>query len=152
MVMKSLGTTVKQCVQANDRFSLTTCCDAAVPDDCLHSGFPQFRRYNFTFQKTARAALSWEDLTVQIGCTKKPIAFSWEYRGGGGGHMMVATGYNVIHGVNYVVIQDPLPVKVGYVNRTITYDTYVEDAAYTHWDDFYDVTPIATPSGTGTGS
>ena len=53
--------------------------------------------------------------------------------------MMVATGYVVIAGVNYVAVNNPWPPKVGdqYIK---TYDDYVGGSDHTHWDDYYNVT------------
>jgi hypothetical protein len=138
MCMEFLGTNVSQCTQANNEFGRTDCCNSPVPSDCVNGGWPEFDKYNFTFKRTSNAALSWDDIKKQIYCYKKPVAFSWHWTGGGG-HMMVITGYAVIGGEQYLFINDPWAPNVG--NQTsITYANYVSGSDHTHWDDFYDIT------------
>jgi hypothetical protein len=71
-----------------------------------------------------------------------PFAFSWQWFDPdepGHGHMMVAVGYNTINGVNYLTVEDPLPVGKGN-ERVMTYSEYVSaPGQYTHWNDYYDV-------------
>ena len=142
MVMDYLGHNVSQCVQANNRFGRTDCCNTPVPNDCLHGGWPEFAKYNFSFKKTTDAALSWDDLRGQVStaqyCEKKPFCFTWHWSGTGG-HMMVAIGYKSVGGVRYVEINDPWPPNVG-SHRFIIYSAYVSGSYYTHWDDYYDIT------------
>jgi hypothetical protein len=140
MVMEflSASTNVTQCVEANNRFGRTDCCNNPVPGACVVGGWPDFGRHGFTFNKTSNAPLLWDTTREQIHCKKKPFAFTWRWTGGGG-HMMVAVGYSTIGGINYVTINDPLPQNVG-DQRVITYDAYVSGSGYTHWDDYYDVT------------
>jgi hypothetical protein len=137
MVMDFLGKTVTQCDKANRRFSRTDCCKRPAPVSCVQGGWPEFDKYGFTFKRTSDKALGWDEIQRQIHCARKPIAFSWHWLGGGG-HMMVATGYTTIDGRNFVRINDPLPIDVG-EQRVMLYDRYVEGPDYTHWDDFYDV-------------
>lgn len=149
MVMDFLGSNVAQCTQANNRFGRTDCpCNQCGPNPvanppCVFGGWPEFQRYGFTFQRTNNTALSWDDLRAEISqspmCGARPIAFSWHWNGGGG-HMMVATGFVTVGGVNYVSILDPWAPCQGNV-RVITYDAYVGGAGYTytHWDDFYGI-------------
>ena len=141
MVMDYLGHDVSQCTQANNRFGQTNCCTTR-PAACVHTGWPEFAKYDFSFDRTTDAALSWTNLKKQIStssyCQKKPFCFTWHWNGGGG-HMMVAMGYKTVDGVNWVEMIDPLPVNVGN-QRFITYNSYVSGAGYTHWDDFYNVT------------
>jgi len=48
MCMEFLGATdIKQCIQANENFSKTTCCNSIVPQECINGAFPQFEKYNF---------------------------------------------------------------------------------------------------------
>jgi hypothetical protein len=138
MCMEFLGTSVTQCDEANKRFGRTDCCNNPVPAGCVNGGWPEFDKYGFTATLTSDAALSWEDLKKQIYCAKKPFAFSWHWNGGGG-HMMVVTGYAVINNVNYVSINDPWAPNVGN-QRFITYAEYVSGSDHTHWNDYYNIT------------
>lgn len=130
---------VTQCDEANKEFGRTDCCNNPVPDACVNGGWPQPDQYNFSFQTTSDAALSWTDLQSQIYCVKKPFAFSWHWPGGGG-HMMVVIGYITLSGTNYVTVNDPWPPNQGneWVN---TYDWYVSSPGdHTHWNDYYNIT------------
>lgn len=138
MVMDFLGHDCQQCDEANKEFGRTDCCDHPVPGACVNGGWPQFDKYNFSFSQTSDAPLSWDDVRGQIFCQKKPFAFSWHWTGGGG-HMMVVTGYVTIDTTNYVSINDPWAPNVGN-QRVITYDDYVSGSDHTHWNDFYNVT------------
>ncbi len=150
MVMDYLGHDVSQCVQANNRFSQTTCCNSPRPAACVNTGWPEFAKYDFSFDRTTNAALSWDDLKKQIStsssCQKKPFCFTWHWPPpGGGGHMMVAIGYQTVDGVNFVEQINPLPVGVG-DQSFITYDYYVASPGHhTHWDDFYNITYTGGP-------
>lgn len=138
MVMDFLGTNVTQCDEANKRFGRTDCCNSPRPTACVNTGWPEFEKYGFTFNRTSNAALSWEQIRQQIFCKKKPIAFSWHWSGGGG-HMMVVTGYAEVAGTKWVYYDNPLPVNVG-SHEFKTYADWVSGPGYTHWDDFYDIT------------
>ena len=144
MVMHYLGNNVPQCTQANNRFSRNDCpcsqCTSPVSNPpCVIGGWPEFDKYGFTFERTSDAALSWADLRKELSqqsyCGKRPVAYSWHWSGGGG-HMMVATGYVTVGGVDYVSIIDPWAPCSG-DSRIMTYDAYVSGTGYTHWDDFY---------------
>ena len=139
MCMDFLGTNVAQCDEANKRFGMTNCCNNPVPNACVLAGWPQFNKYNFTVDVTSGGTpLSWNSLRHQIDCRKSPFCFSWGWSGGGG-HLMVATGYFAVGGQNYVVINDPLPVGAGsqYVR---TYARFVSGPNYVHWIDHYNIT------------
>jgi len=126
---------VTQCHQANEEFSRTDCCDTPTPMGCINGGWPEFDKYGYN--ATVGGALSWTDLKAQIDANETPYAFSWHWNGGGG-HMMVVTGYKVIAGQNYVTINDPWSPNVG-DQRDILYSEYVSGSGYTHWRDYYDV-------------
>jgi hypothetical protein len=65
-----------------------------------------------------------------------PIAFSWRWIGGGG-HMMVAVGYNELSAAPLVEVDKPWAPNVG-SHSFITYDEFVEAANdHTHLNDFY---------------
>jgi hypothetical protein len=147
MAMHYLGNDVPQCTQANNRFGVTNCpCDQCGPNPvqnspCVIGGWPEFDKYGFTFKRTSDAALSWDALTKELSrdkdCGKTPVAFSWHWAGGGG-HMMVASGYVTVSGTNYVAIRDPWAPCAG-DTRIIPYTAYVQATGYTHWDDFHQI-------------
>jgi hypothetical protein len=138
MIMEFLGVSVDQCDEANKRFGHTDCCKHPTPKDCVNGGMPEFDKYGFTFDRTSKAALSWEQVKSQIYCAKKPFAFSWHWNSGGG-HMMVVIGYVTVNGTNYVAINDPWEPNIG-DQRIITYNSFVSGSDHTHLDDFYNVT------------
>ena len=106
---------VQQCDEANKRFGRTDCCNSPRPAACVSTGWPEFDKYGFTFNRTSNTALTWDQLKEQIYCKKKPFAFSWHWSGGGG-HMMVVKGYVELDGTHYVYYDNPLPVGVGTVS------------------------------------
>jgi hypothetical protein len=140
MTMNFLGAnpSVVQCDEANKRFGRTDCCNNPTPSACNNGGWPEFDKYGFTADHTSDAALSWDDVKKQIYCRHKAFCNTWHWSGGGG-HMMVISGYMVLDGVQYVYLRDPLPVGVG-SSRWITYARYVSGPGYTHWDDYYNIT------------
>ncbi len=141
MAMDYLGHDVAQCVQVNNRTGRTDCCNTPTPGVCNVTGWPEFAKYDFGFDRTNDAALGWDTLKRQIStnsyCGKKPFCFTWHWIGNGG-HMMIAIGYRTVDGVNQVEMYDPLPPNVG-DHQFITYDAYVSAPGYTHWDDFYNL-------------
>ncbi len=148
MVMDYLGHGVAQCTQANNRFGRSDCCNIALCPNptgshaCVTGGWPEFGKYGFTFTRTSSTALTWDqvrnDVSSGSSCGHKPFAFTWAWIGGGG-HMMVAVGYQTQSGVNWVEVLDPWAPCVG-DRYWITYDEYVQRAGdHTHWDDFYNV-------------
>ena len=147
MVMDYLGNNVAQCTQANNRFNRTDCpCNQCGPNPasnppCVIGGWPEFDKYGFTFKRTSDTALTWDQLREELSqkshCGKRPVAFSWHWAGGGG-HMMVATGYVTVEGTNFVSILDPWSPCNGDA-RILTYSAYVSGSGYTHWDDFYEI-------------
>lgn len=147
MVMDYLGHNVSQCVQANNRFARTDCCNSPVPNGkkCIKGGWPEFGKYNFDFKTTSNAPLSWDQLRKQTSggpspCKRRPFCFTWHHSGGGG-HMMVAIGYKTVGGTNFVEVNDPWPPNVG-EHRFDTYARYVSPPGKTHWNDYYDITYI----------
>lgn len=155
MVSKTLGQNTDQCQTAQLKFPGAVCCPAGTPQQvCNKGGWPPFSEMNFDFKRTSRKALSYSQLTCEIGACKRPVAFSWEYLDSQGnrdgtGHMMVAGGYKKEQGVEWIEIYDPLcdqsansaavcgaewMLYTSYDSRKI-----VGGAAYLHWDDFYAV-------------
>jgi hypothetical protein len=140
MTMDFLGGNISQCDEANKRFNRSDCCHSPVPAACVNGGWPEYDKYQYAADRTSNAALSWEQVKEQIYCKKKPFAFSWHWPGGGG-HMMVVSGYVALEGGgNYVYVKDPWAPNVGN-EEIITYDYYVSSTGHhTHWDDFYNIT------------
>jgi hypothetical protein len=146
MVMEYLGSFVAQCTQANNRLGRNDCCNNPTPAACVQPGWPEFTRYGFNSAITSDTALPWSTVRAHIApttasspCRQQPFAFSWHWVGGGG-HMMVARGYQTQSGTNWVQINDPWSPNVGNT-RWITYDWYVAGANdHTHWNDYYNFT------------
>lgn len=138
MCMNFLGANVQQCDEANKRFGRTDCCNNPVPTACVNGGWPEFTKYGFKADVTSDAALSFDAIKKQIYCYRKPIAFSWHWTGGGG-HMMVITGYFVMDGVQYVTVNNPWYPNVG-AQEIYTYAKYVSGSDHTHWNDYYNIT------------
>lgn len=129
-----------QCVQANKRFGRGDCCNSPTPAGCVQGGWPEFSKYGFTYNTTSWAPLSQNDLRAEV-LGGRPVAFSWHWNGGGG-HMMVAHGYqdaDTSAGTPEMVeVSDPWAPNVG-DHRWITYTAYVSGSGYTHWNDYYNV-------------
>ncbi len=147
MVMHYLGTDVKQCTQANDQFGRTDCpCAQCGPSPvanppCVQGGWPDFAHYHFSFTRTSDAPLTQaqvrSELSTSPNCGSRPVAFTWHWSGGGG-HVMVLTGYQLIGDTLWVTVQDPWAPCGGNV-RALSYAAYVSGSGYTHWDDFYGI-------------
>lgn len=144
MTMRFLGHDVAQCVEANNRFGLATCCENNS-GSCNNGGWPEYGKYGFTADQTSDTALTFSQIKSQIYCKKKPIAFSWHWPGGGG-HMMVVKGYFTVNGVQYVDVNDPEPYTdlgtlVGGTETIMTFADYVSRTGdHTHWNDYYNIT------------
>jgi hypothetical protein len=140
MVLDYFGRRVEQGRMANDEFDRTDCLDDPVPVDCIHGAFLRVERYGYLSNTTVNGtALPWDELTRQLGCLGKPVAFSWQWIGGGG-HEMVATGYHSARGRQFVEYNDPWPPGVGDFS-VITYPAWVSnDLSHHHGSDDYDFT------------
>lgn len=138
MIMGFLNHDVSQCLQANNEFGRSDCCFDDPPAGCIQGGWPEFEKYNFTYDRTHEAYLTLDQLREQIACRKTPVAFSWHWLDGTG-HMKVIYGYDSSGGVNTVQVNDPLPEKQGH-REVITYEEYIAGSDHTHWDDFYNIT------------
>jgi hypothetical protein len=82
--------------------------------------------------------LTWETIKAEIDANR-PFVFAWK-SAGGGGHMVVVTGYGTSDGVRYLFVNDPSPVNEGTFTY-YTYDWYAAEAedAPAHWRDYYEI-------------
>lgn len=131
---------VTQPDEANKRFGRTDCGNSPTPAACINGGWPEYEKYKFARIRTNDTALTWAQIKAEVGCAKRPFAFSWHWPGGGG-HMMVVIGYMRILNTNYVLVNNPWPPTPQSGAQTwMTYDRYVAQAGdHTHWDDFYQI-------------
>jgi len=138
MTMNYHGASVTQCDEANKRFGMTTCC--TNPSGCVFGGWPEYPKYGFSSVHTTNAALTWDQLRDEIYCKRRPFAFTWHWSGGGG-HMMVASGYDTVGGVTYVRVNNPSPWDPvgGGAQYFTTYADYVSGPGHSHWDDYYQI-------------
>ena len=142
MIMAFLNHEVSQCLQANNHFNRPDCCLASKPAACIQGGWPEFGKYDFAFDRLSDANLNWDQLREQIACKSSPVAFSWRWTNGGGGHMMVVRGYTTTaQGGKTLYINNPwppLPDGAG-EQQIISYQEYISGSDHTHWDDFYNI-------------
>jgi hypothetical protein len=138
------GACLSQCQQANAAFGRTDCCDIPTPTTCIEPGLPAYKTWGYSASLTQEGtALTWEELTAQIDAGL-PTNFIWRWKRGGG-HIMVARGYETVDGEGQVYINDPWPVDQGN-HQWITYKRYVSQPGdHTHGADFYDVNVIDPP-------
>ncbi|WP_394826522.1 C39 family peptidase [Pendulispora albinea] len=139
MIMAALpgGYDPTQCEEANHALGRSDCCSNG--NACNYPGWPDFHYYGYHADWTADGnILYWDTLLNQIN-HGYPVAFSWKWNGGGG-HMMVAAGWEVVNGVGYVLEYDPWPVGQG-TWAWITYGDYDGggDRGYTHYRDYYNI-------------
>jgi len=136
MVMEHYSVLKTQCDQACDMFPPQDCCGNPTPEPCVKGGWPDFSRYGFKISRTHDQPLTWDDLKKEL-TAGRPVACSWHWLGGGG-HMMVVSGFAELGGKRYVSILDPWPPELG-DERDITYEEYERGSDHYHWDDFYGV-------------
>ena len=129
---------VQQADEANKRFGRTDCGNSPTPTACIQGGWPEYEKYNFTRVRTSNTALTWDQVKQEVGCAGRPFALSWHWPSGGG-HMMVAIGYQTSRLGNRVLVNNPWPPTGG--NQTwMLYSFYVSATGdHTHWDDFYQI-------------
>jgi hypothetical protein len=142
MTMRYFGHDVAQCTEANNEFGLTGCCQNNS-GSCNNGGWPEYQKYGFTANQTSDAPLAFAEIQGEIYCSNRPFAFSWHWDGGGG-HMMVLTGYSVTDNTQWVNVNDPEPYTDlqhpnGGTATVMTYSRYVSDVGHTHWNDFYNI-------------
>jgi hypothetical protein len=134
MVVQYFGNPISQCQVVNTVKGLTNCCGYAnmsmVPEtgdagncigcDCGGGGvYAPFGRS----AKNSSSPLSWEQLQNALACTNTPVVFAWAWCGGGG-HVMVVTGYDSTSGTDNVWVdnpEDPDP-------ELMTYDEWANNA------------------------
>jgi peptidase C39-like protein len=140
MILAHLGVSAPQCDQANRHFGLAHCCGAAgtvaaspLDSKCDNGAFPQFEKYGYSARSTQDSELSWKQIQKQIACRKRPFAFSWHYKEGGG-HMMVAVEYQTDGPSQLVCRVDPAAEDYD----CIPYQYYVAGSDHSHWNDLYD--------------
>jgi hypothetical protein len=140
MVMAYLGESVSQCGEADEflQHAPADCCPAAAATNrCDTGGWPPFAKHKIEFLETNEGvALTLNQLTTEIGCKHLPVAFSWKWTGGGG-HMMVAVGYNLLSAAPLIEVNDPWAPHIG-SHHFYTYDDYVAAVGdHNHWTDMY---------------
>jgi Papain-like cysteine protease AvrRpt2 len=140
MVMKYVSPTIKvtQCDEAAVNFKKTSCCNNPTPVECIEGGWQIFNHYGFDFTQVNSKALSWNELKSSID-SNKPVMYAWAWHGGGG-HMMVATGWATFNNQNFVHINNPWPPGQG-DQELISYAEWVGGSNYNHdhWADFYNI-------------
>jgi hypothetical protein len=145
--------TLTECQLATQATPGQNCCASSPPvAPCVHTGWEMLSGNGFTF-KTSSTALSFMDFTAEI-TAKRPVLYAVGWTGGGG-HMLVADGWSVQAGIEYVSVNDPWPPSSATVSggtkEQQTYDYWVGGPWYDHvtWADWYDIvdtkpTPIYT--------
>jgi len=118
--------------------SVANCCQSPFPAAYVHTGWEMLSKNGFSSSSTG-TALSWADLKAQISTKKKPVLFAWGWNGGGG-HMLVATGWFTLAGQNYVRVNNPWPPTSG-TKESYTYAAWVGGPGYDHitWDNWYNI-------------
>jgi hypothetical protein len=151
------GGDVQQCAEANRSFGRNDCCNSPTPAACVVGGWPDdlYTAAGLTWDRTTDAALDLGTLKRQISqqsrCASKPFAFTWHWNTGGG-HMMVARGFQTVvipdlqvgnvtipgFTIDMVESNNPWPPTVG-SHEWISYSNYVSGADHTHWNDYYNI-------------
>jgi len=148
MIASYFGQTFSQCQIVDTAFNLSNCCDAAPGSlhpilssnnecsGCDCGNAPPLATYGLT-STTTWTPPSWTTITHTFACDNTPIAFAWHWCFDGqpyGGHVMVATGYDVVNGEDYVWInnpEEPEPKEVPYSDWA---STSCADGAGNDWD------------------
>jgi hypothetical protein len=143
---------LQECTLATQATQGATCCTLPIPTPCVHTGWEMLTTNGFTATQTA--TLPFSAIVSQISTKHKPIlyAIAWP---GGGGHMLVATGYFSIAGQNFVRVNDPWPppnaTSSGAATESPTYEAWLGGPGYDHnpwaqWSDIIDTqTQIVIP-------
>jgi papain like cysteine protease AvrRpt2 len=139
------ATTLTECQIATQATpSVGNCCTTPFPAACVHPGWEMLSKNGFSSASTS-TALSWADLKTQISTQKKPVLFAWGWNGGGG-HMLVATGWFTLAGQQYVRVNNPWPPTSG-TKESYTYAAWVGGPGYDHitWDNWYNIVDNSKP-------
>lgn len=153
MILSYFGNAVTQCQQVSAVLPNDDCCtliskkgpltkkEKKSRRKCKRQGhWPMFDKLGFTAKATdSTKALTWDQLKHEID-NNRPVAFAWNWRGGGS-HMMVVRGYADPH---WVYINDPWPPRGDFTkatgeHRIITYKEYVSGSEHSHSRDFYNI-------------
>jgi len=139
----STATIPSQCAQASKaqgdvRFlgvlAAQDCCANehafAAGKPCNTPWFPEYANWGFSRTRT-EGAPTWDTLKSKID-RGLPLAFLWKWKTGGG-HYMVAVGYQETSTGKFVEYLDPYPVGQG-SRTTVPYDAWVggDDNIYRH--------------------
>lgn len=134
---------VPECVEANYHTHNTDCCTDGSSAACDKGGpLNPLPRYPFTYSDTPpHTPMTFDQLRYQVWVSKSPVGFAWSWVGGGG-HVMVVTGYSTdSQGNQYVWINNPEPVGKGSA-EVMPYSEFCEDTspsdpygAHTHQSD-----------------
>jgi hypothetical protein len=136
MIEASFNMQVRQCEAANHWCSQqqiaacqnVDCCQ--TPEKCNVPGWPPLENLEYT---RLPGPLSRAVIVQQIGCRKRPIAFSW-HEVGGGGHIMVAVGFRTKKTGDFLIVNEPANGGDRVIMPYATYDK----GTFMHWDDFAD--------------
>jgi hypothetical protein len=142
------GTAVTQCSQADAKFGRNDCCNLPTPAACINGGWPDYARITYNSLTTPwGTALTFAQLRAEIDAGR-PTNFAWGWTGGGG-HIMVASGYKIDGaGTQWVWINDPWPPDAG-ASSYITYAEYVRGNDHEHQMDYHGITCGRAYAGPG---
>lgn len=149
------GASYPQCKQVSQIVNAITgsvdCCKTPTPDECLKSGWPQYRApftatclmnssFGGSFQQgcigSPSPILTWGDIRKELSCNNRPIAFAWRNNDKLSGHVMAIIGY--YDNTKQLLIHDSAD---GGSISLISYAQYVGGTQYpnTHWRDYYEI-------------
>ena len=159
IIMESLcGYGVPQCTQVFNRFHeknhQISCCPDGAGANCNRPGWPEFRRYGFTFARTRHTGLEWSEVRHELLDRRAPFAYTYYTSASKDeGHMVVVIGFSSsATGERKLIVMDPalepqlahdgLPGDTDPQVRVIDYDNEYDPTNRIqglHWDDFWDV-------------
>jgi hypothetical protein len=152
MIAGFFGMPFSQCAELQRRNPPTcgqnpsvSCCTSCVgcqdsihtPEGpCNYGSWPDFKALGLKWLSTGDGeALSLETLKQEIGCHKRPVAFTWRLGSPNAGHIMIAYGYDG----SDISIADPLRPCVGSTG-VIPFHIFQNGnnpGTTEHWIDFY---------------
>lgn len=122
--------------------------------NCNRPGWPEFRRYGFTFARTRHTGLEWSEVRHELLDRRAPFAYTYYTSASKDeGHMVVVIGFSSsATGERKLIVMDPalepqlahdgLPGDTDPQVRVIDYDNEYDPTNRIqglHWDDFWDV-------------